>query len=1372
MSRPEQTDGTSAAARNPRRWRLAALCLLLAPVCGVVLLTCVLAWALGSASGSRAALTALEAVSGGALRWSGLTGTLGRQLTLDEFAWRSRGLQISASGVRLEWQPARLWQGQLHLTSVTASSLRIASAPSRQAAQLPAELGLPLALEIEQLALGHLQLATLAADDQPSEVLALSAISASLRYQQHRYQLQGALTAPWGRLRLHGGLADASPFALDGQLNWQGQAIAAMPPLTVQGRLGGSLAALQVGLQASASAQQRLQGQASAVLTPFAAQPLRSLQLELQHLNPAQWQAAAPEADLRLQAQLAPLASQSGTPVASLGGQFSLSNARPAALNLHGLPLQSLQGQLHWQGQQISLQQIAARLNGNGQIGGQAQFSWQGGMPQAEAQLSLAGVDLRQIDQRLQTSHIQGQLQAHSAPDQRIQLQASLNDSKQGGARLQAAASYQPEQMLLSLRQFELQADAARLQGQGEFAFGGVQGFRFQGNLVNFDPARWLASPAGKLQATFNVQGQLQPRLQLQASLPQLQGQYGGQPLQARLDLRWLAGQQLQVKQGELHWGKNSLNAQGAWGGPDDRLQLTLDAPELAALNPLTAPLQLELGGSLQAQASLRGRISEVAGSLATQARQLQIRYRQHRLAIASLNGKLELGSGSQGVFDGELNAQQLRASKQAMTAGEPEQLEQLSLQLQGRREAHQIKLEALFPGKQQLHLLAGGGWQPAQHQQASSWNWQGLLQELTLQGKPELRLQHPAALQLAPQAVRLGSLQLQSDLGLLALDKLEWTPEALSSQGRLGEARVLAIARLIQPQYALDGDLKVNAQWQLQLKNNVSGEIRLQRHSGDLRISDIDGTGSAVPLGMRDLQLQLQAGGLVAGTAGENLALSLTADGERLGQWQLKANTLLSQQDGKWSVAPDAALQGQLSAAIPDLQWLGPWLNPGLALKGKLNVDANLGGVLAKPHYLARLSGRELELAFASEGLLLPNGTLDAQLEDGHLKLNSLRFANSVANLPRHAEFQGLPWLGQAGEFKASGEIDIGRETGSIQAQWQQFPLLQRKDRWLLVSGQASIVEANNVWSLNGKLNADGAYFKLPKMPPPSLSGDVVVSRNSDPAVRKPNGEAPKKGLKTRVDVSFEMGPHFVFVGRGIDTALAGSIRLRSADGAPLQASGTIRTVGGVYEGYGQQLAIERGILNFQGSPANPGLNIRALRPGLAVEAGVEVSGSVAAPQVRLVSEPSVPDAEKLSWLVLGRGADQLAGSDASLLMSAASAIFGGDGSRNVPRDIVQGLGFDEFSIGAAGNCGSSRLPGQTIAGNLASNGVSTAAGDQVVSIGKRLLPGLVLSVERGLSDASGAVKLSWQLTRRISITGRSGSESAVDAYYTFSFH
>jgi len=72
-----------------------------------------------------------------------------------------------------------------------------------------------------------------------------------------------------------------------------------------------------------------------------------------------------------------------------------------------------------------------------------------------------------------------------------------------------------------------------------------------------------------------------------------------------------------------------------------------------------------------------------------------------------------------------------------------------------------------------------------------------------------------------------------------------------------------------------------------------------------------------------------------------------------------------------------------------------------------------------------------------------------------------------------------------------------------------------------------------------------------------------------------------------------------------------------------------------------------------------NAGLNVRAMRRNQAVEAGVEVTGTVQRPVVRLVSEPDVPDAEKLSWMVLGRGGDTVSGDDASQLLGAATPCW-----------------------------------------------------------------------------------------------------------------
>jgi translocation and assembly module TamB len=175
----------------------------------------------------------------------------------------------------------------------------------------------------------------------------------------------------------------------------------------------------------------------------------------------------------------------------------------------------------------------------------------------------------------------------------------------------------------------------------------------------------------------------------------------------------------------------------------------------------------------------------------------------------------------------------------------------------------------------------------------------------------------------------------------------------------------------------------------------------------------------------------------------------------------------------------------------------------------------------------------------------------------------------------------------------------------------------------------------------------------------------------------------------------------------------------------------------------------------------------VRAIRRGLAVEAGVEVIGTVARPEVRLISEPNVPDADKLSWMVLGRASDQMAGSEATLLMSAAGAIFGGDNGSNVPGNIARSLGLGDISFGTTGTSPESQMPVQTVAGSINNSAVN----DQVFSVGKHIAPNLVFSIERSLTDASNGLKLTWQLTRQFSIIGRAGSDTAIDGQYTFSF-
>jgi translocation and assembly module TamB len=1363
--------------------------------------------------GTQKTLQLVQNFSGGALKISGISGRLADQLQIDELSYQSSASKVLASGIRLTWRPRSLFTGLAEIDVFEVTSLKLAFVPDPSPAQLPLSLQLPIRIDVKRAAIGRLSIATLHPDGSELPTVQLTALSAQWTSNDLQHQLQGGVTSPWGKLQVQSSMASLRPYKLDGRFTYHGQMNPALPNLGIEGSVGGSLEELSIQGKAIVDPEAKvlspqalnkavLQGGFDTVLKVFSDQPLRSLHANITGLNPGDFAAVAPQANLQVQANLSVAADKSASGQKSslatdaLSGSIAISNTQPARIDQQGLPLLSLRSDLHWSKDLILLKSTQIKLPGNAKLSGDARIQIQAvGLPLVTSRFDLSGIDLAQLDLRLQKTKLGGsvQMQTHTGDNSTtvLDMQTRLSEPR---ASLTAEASYQLNAAgsdgLLKLTKFELLAANSRIQGQGEISFANEQAFNFKGELRRFDPSRWVAGPGGSIDADLSVRGQLLPKLSLRFQVPRLQGAYAGQALAGAAELNWLDNAVLEVSKLDLHWGRNAINGRGIWGSAKDVLQLTLDAPDLPALSVLAGA---SLTGSIQADARLSGKLAEPSGHIRLNGQGIGIGG-QVRLTKISVN--IDLEKGLQGALSADLQAQELRtnllvaekrAPNSAVNGGTGEHkrvsklpllAEQLTVTVSGRRDAHKIEGNIGFNTARQLLLSATGG---VKNDNGKTFQWLGQLERFSLSGNPDIRLSDTMSLEAGAKSVRLGSARFDGALGSLAMEQFEWMPGSIKTRGKMSNVKVIELLNLLKPQSAVDGDLLVAADWDLQLKENIRGEVRLQRQSGDIRVMDVDGTGKPFPLQVKDLQVRLALGGLVAGTDAERVSLQLDGSGVRSGSLHLSLNSQLRKVAEQWSLPADSAINGKFNADLPDLQWMGPWINSGLALKGKLKVDANLGGIMSSPKYQAQIEARDLELAFASEGLLLPNGSLSAQLDENRLKLIQLQFSNAVTSMPQHAKFREQNWIGQKGEFNATGEIDWHTQSGSIEAKFQKFPLLQRKDRWIVVSGDASINQSSDIWALAGKITTDGAYFKLAKLSPPSLSSDVIVKRGAGAGNGSGNSlsnghghaeavtEEGKKGIKTRIDVSFDMGKRFVFTGRGIDTALAGSIRLRSIDGSPLQATGSIRTVGGVYEGYGQQLEIDRGILNFQGSPTNPGLNIRALRTGLEVEAGVEVVGTVASPQVRLVSEPSVPDAEKLSWLVLGRGSNQTGGGDASLLMSAAGAIFGGDGSRNVPREIVQGLGFDEFSVGAADVGGASKLPGQTVAG---STSVGGSSGDQVVSVGKRLLPGLVLSVERGLSDASGAVKLSWQLTRNISIVGRSGTESSIDTYYTFSFH
>jgi translocation and assembly module TamB len=200
------------------------------------------------------------------------------------------------------------------------------------------------------------------------------------------------------------------------------------------------------------------------------------------------------------------------------------------------------------------------------------------------------------------------------------------------------------------------------------------------------------------------------------------------------------------------------------------------------------------------------------------------------------------------------------------------------------------------------------------------------------------------------------------------------------------------------------------------------------------------------------------------------------------------------------------------------------------------------------------------------------------------------------------------------------------------------------------------------------------------------------------------------------------------------------------------LRAKGTIRTVNGSYYAFGQRLTIERGRLIFDGPIDNPALDIVALRKNLAVEAGVEVTGTVRVPRVRLVSNPPVPDGEKLSWLLTGQGVDRASRADLSAL-SAASAALLGQGRKPITTEIANTVGLDDISVRGS-----------------ASSVIGGTSG-QVVAFGKRISDRLSLVYEQGLTVATNALRIEYALSRTLTLRAEAGTVGSVGIYYRRSY-
>jgi translocation and assembly module TamB len=1236
--------------------------------------------------------------------------------TIGHLQWQHGAQKVELQGLQIAWDWRALQSGRLHLPMFKARLLRYedtgASAPLVQ-------LHLPLPVDVV------VDIATVELPGPP--LLDLQGLQGHYVYDgtTHKWDVTHVQIAA-GTYSAKGTLQAAAPMAINTLL--QGAVQVDVPgsqsrvdlqaTVQVKGTLSAPDGVLDIAadLQSSSGAQakqttkakQLMQATAQAQIKPWQAQPVVSAQAQYQGLNLAALWPQAPMTALTGRIQVLPQGE-------GWLANAKTTNAQSGPWDTGRVPVQSLDAAVLYRSGQWVVQSLQATLAG-GTLQAQGQFSGKPAVWSLKA--SLQGIHPEQLDTRLAADVLGGQAsaqQAGKAIEFALALKGNGATRENGMDGNQSAAMTADTPLRARLKSLDAKGGWTAPQLQLDELLVQAQNATLQGQ-VTVNTATWESK--GRLQA--NVPG---AQAVLDGTLGITKGEGSLKVSASDTDalLRWLARLPLQ--------GVAQANARRVQGGLDLAAHWKGGWQKQGAEMAVDATLQSErllVGGTVAGNAP-----SASAGS-------------------ADAAAALRL-SGLRATALGTLHAMQLTLLGQADTATQ-------TLNLQSQWHGGLVKGSPVNEGEwaaslDTLQLALKDA------QRTGIWNAQ-LVQSVALKfasGKDG------RALDIAPGTLRLtGPLPGAAQIDWQAA---HWSHKApgvphWQTQGRITGLPLPWFELLGQTQLAnlgLRGDLVFGGAWDATMGEHLRLRAALERTAGDLQMLSQDQTSTLLNAGLRDTRVLLQIDD-------EAVIMKLGWNSDGAGNASAEFHTRL-QNSGGWSWPADAPVSATIRTSLPRVGVWSLLAPPGWRIQGTLDSNMALSGTRANPDWSGTIEARDMAIRSVVDGIDFSKGVLRVKLDGQRMEISefTLQGAGAAASGDTGGTLQAtgqVLWLTPA-ESATPGRL-ASRVRLELDAVAQQLRVSARADQRLVVSGRLSAKLDEARLTLRGALVADQAEFVLPDDTAPQLGADVVVRPSANrKAARSTSGATAPATDKPRavaldVDVTLDPGKKFHLKGQGIDTRLEGKLTMRTegkASGGP-RLTGELRTVGGSYKAYGQTLDIETGVLRFNGPYDNPALDILALRPNLQQTVGVQISGTARLPVVRLYSDPDMADAEKLSWLVLGR-ASSTSGSDYALLQSAAMALMAGRGE-GPTSGLIKAFGLDEVSLGEAATTNPDGSAG-------------TAA--TTVKVGKRLSRDFYVAYERSIATTLGTFYVFYDLSRRFTLRAESGSTSAIDLIFTTRF-
>jgi translocation and assembly module TamB len=1295
---------------KPRWWRWSRV---IAMAAGLVIVGIAGgAWFLGTQTALDLLLERAAARSNGRLAVSGATGSLLSTVHIDRLQWRGDDLTLDATGVALTWSPTDLFSRRFNAQGLAAQRVALTLKPSTGPSTLPADFALPLEVTIAHAGIGRIEWTS---GDKQGVVTGLIFGYAGGATQHQMRDLEFASAA--GTLAGNLTLGALRPFPLTGTLVFTGDGD--YRDASARADLDGTLEALGVDAKVLVRGAR---GSATAKLSPFSAVAVTAATVNVEGVDLARWSSTLPKTSLGVALNAVPSGER-------FAGTVDVRNADPGPIDTDRIPLASLNSRFAWTKDALELTDATATMPGRGRVTGRAVFAFDG--KPATFALDVVDIDLRQIHQALVVTALRGTL----AADVTGAVQNVRGDLGQAGMSFTFATSVRNRQ--LDVERFRATAGMSEITGRGRMALDGAQAFNVDGGTRRFDPSRFGAFPGGSLDSTFNASGTIHPTWTATGELNIAAGSKLSGVALAGIVRGDFAPRAIRNATANLHIASGTVSASGSAGAAGDRLQFALQAPDVAVWRSLVPPpfaarLPAIVAGALRASGTVQFEPQGRGGEL--QLRGLDVDAHGNNLvwgtafSAAAVDAKATLALPEASVLPVAIDdrpvavtiaATGLKTSQGAFTSAR--------LDVAGSM-AHHTATVALQGDGVDMHASATGGVQDlGAAGVASTLRWVGTLDRLDNRGDYAVALSAPANLAIASGYVHLTNASVRiaeghADVALFALDD-----GRISSRGAFNAIPLAVLVRMAGQKMPLRSTLTLKGDWSVVASPRLNGAIHVGRDQGDLYAVN---TTSIEPVSLGFGITTLDA---VAQFIDDATKANVQFRSARAGSGNLALAVGEDAHGTPGHIGRDTQLTLSLQAGIPSLQPLQPWLGTTAVIDGRARIDVTGHGTLDNIILDGGVTGDDIRIDLPHYGVLLNSGRVRTRLENGKLLLDEFSIAAGDGN------------------FTAQGTLAATATSGATaNITWQaaQFRVINRPDLRLIAGGNGTLALVDGKIDLLGHVKFDEGSVDYTPTTGGTLADDVVIVGRPRPPPTSALGDLPLK-----LDVDVDLGSRFTFSGEGLDTGLRGQVRVATLTSGALNVVGTIQAYNGTYFALGQKLTIDRGQLIFDGPLDNPALDVVALRKNLAVEAGVEVTGTARFPRVRLVSNPPVPDNEKLAWLITGQGLDRASGGD-MVALSAASAALLGRGQRPLTQEIANRVGLDDISF--------------------AESSVATATGTtrgQVVTFGKRLSDHLTLVYEQGLTVATNALRIEYALTKTLTLRAEAGVVGSFGIYYRRSF-